>query len=67
VGYRNRFGFPKYEVEQRYQKMGARLLRTDNEGAVTFEFSAESKKVSMNTARSKQYFWQKLSKTKFEQ
>jgi len=67
VGYRNRFGFPKYEVEQRYQKIGTRLLRTDNEGTVTFEFSAESKKVSMNTARSKQYFWQKLSKTKFEQ
>ncbi len=34
VGYRNRFGHPKEEVVARYLKTGARLHRTDADGAV---------------------------------
>jgi competence protein ComEC len=34
VGYRNRFGHPKEEVVARYQQSGARLHRTDADGAV---------------------------------
>ncbi len=59
VGYRNRFGFPKQEVVERYRQLGTTLLRTDQEGAVNFEFTTESNKISVNTARSKPHFWQK--------
>jgi competence protein ComEC len=34
VGYRNRFGHPKDEVVARYVQSGARLHRTDADGAV---------------------------------
>jgi len=34
VGYRNRFGHPKEEVVARYRQAGARLHRTDADGAV---------------------------------
>ncbi|RUM95005.1 MAG: DNA internalization-related competence protein ComEC/Rec2, partial [Thiothrix sp.] len=65
VGYRNRFGFPKHEVVERYRYVGATILRTDREGAVHFEFIAGAKKVSMSTTRLKQHFWQNLSESNF--
>jgi len=40
VGYRNRFRHPAPEVLQRYEQSGARLLRTDRDGAVTLRFAA---------------------------
>jgi len=40
VGYRNRFGHPKEEVIARYVESGARLHRTDAEGAVGISLSA---------------------------
>ena len=36
VGPRNRFGFPRPSVVSRYAEVGARLTRTDLDGAVTF-------------------------------
>lgn len=36
VGYRNRFGHPKDEVVARYAASGARLHRTDRDGAIGF-------------------------------
>ncbi len=42
VGYRNRFGHPKDQVVARYAAAGARLLRTDATGALTFELSGRS-------------------------
>jgi competence protein ComEC len=36
VGYRNRWGFPKAQVVERWREAGARDLRTSTSGAVTF-------------------------------
>ena len=41
VGYRNRFGHPRAEVMERYRAAGARILRTDAEGAVSFRLSGQ--------------------------
>jgi len=40
VGYANRYGHPHPQVEARYRKAGARLMRTDRQGAITLKFSA---------------------------
>lgn len=39
LGLRNRYGFPHPEVTARYQAIGARLLRTDRDGAIRVEIS----------------------------
>ncbi|NTV12004.1 MAG: DNA internalization-related competence protein ComEC/Rec2, partial [Zoogloea sp.] len=39
VGYRNRFRHPHPEVWARWSAQGARLLRTDAQGAVVFDFA----------------------------
>jgi len=41
VGYRNRFGHPREEVLARYLQGGARLHRTDLDGAVTVRLQAD--------------------------
>ncbi|MBE0615707.1 MAG: DNA internalization-related competence protein ComEC/Rec2 [Burkholderiales bacterium] len=41
VGYRNRFGHPKEQVVERYRASGARMLRTDNAGAVLVRMDGE--------------------------
>lgn len=40
VGYRNRFGHPHPEVEQRFERVGARAVRTDRSGASTWRMRA---------------------------
>lgn len=40
VGYRNRFGHPREDVVARYQQSGARLHRTDADGAVRISLDA---------------------------
>jgi competence protein ComEC len=42
VGYRNAFGLPKADVLQRLQNSGARVYRTDVNGAVTFYLNGNS-------------------------
>jgi competence protein ComEC len=39
VGYRNRFGHPRADVVARYRNANAALHRTDESGALTFEFA----------------------------
>ena len=41
LGYMNRFGFPKEVVVDRYRKIGAKILRTDLQGAITFKTDGE--------------------------
>jgi competence protein ComEC len=41
VGYRNRYRHPKRQVYERYGELGIRRLRTDESGAVRFEFGDE--------------------------
>jgi competence protein ComEC len=42
VGVRNRFGHPDPEVVRRLERAGARIYRTDRDGAVTVETDGES-------------------------
>ena len=42
VGYRNRYHHPKAEVFDRYGRLGVRRLRTDDSGALTFDFTQTS-------------------------
>jgi competence protein ComEC len=38
-GYRNRYGHPRADVVERYRLFGARIHRTDHDGALTFRFA----------------------------
>ena len=40
-GFANPFGFPHAEVLARWQQVGSRVLRTDQDGAITVEITAE--------------------------
>jgi competence protein ComEC len=41
AGYHNRFGHPRPEVLQRYRELGARIWRTDRQGAVQLRVGHE--------------------------
>jgi competence protein ComEC len=49
VGYRNRFDFPAVEVVDRFRRIGARVLRTDLDGAV--EVDATGTSMALSTGR----------------
>lgn len=59
IGYHNRYHFPHPWVVQRYREMGAVMLNTAEEGAITFKLS--SKQEGMDTPisyrRTHQHFW----------
>lgn len=48
VGKGNRYNLPDEEVVKRYQDIGARVLRTDRDGAV--EFSSDGERLSFRTS-----------------
>ncbi|OIQ82471.1 ComEC family competence protein [mine drainage metagenome] len=57
AGYRNRFGHPKPEVVQRYADQGSRLLQSDRDGAILFQFGEQGIDVqSWRVARRR--YWQ---------
>lgn len=43
VGYRNRFGHPHKEVVERYRATGAKIYRTDRDGAITLVLASEGR------------------------
>jgi competence protein ComEC len=57
VGYRNRFGHPKDEVVERYRATGARLHRTDSDGAIRIALSPQGVALSHERDRQRRY-WQ---------
>ena len=60
VGYRNRFGHPHADVEERYLRQGSHGYRTDRDGALTLHFGAsDTIKVTPYRATYRRY-WQTL-------
>jgi len=56
VGYRNRFGHPRPEVEERYRQSGAELRRTDMEGALSLDLRAGG--IALETEReTRRRYW----------
>ncbi len=45
LGRKNRFGFPRPEVLERYQKIGTKIYRTDQSGEIVFEWDGSKFKV----------------------
>ncbi len=46
LGRNNRFGFPKPEVLESYQKIGAKVYRTDQNGEINFTWDGSKTKIS---------------------
>lgn len=57
VGYRNRFGHPKAAVMARYQAMGARIWRTDQDGAVSIQLHAGGLELSAWRKQHQRYWY----------
>lgn len=55
-GYRNRFGFPREKVLQRYQQIGAKILNTAEDGAITINAGPEGLNVSAYRTRFPHYW-----------
>ncbi|HEX5336858.1 MAG TPA: DNA internalization-related competence protein ComEC/Rec2 [Gallionella sp.] len=56
AGYRNRFGHPKAEVLQRYADSGAELLRSDEDGAILVEMTAQDMRVERYRKTHRRYW-----------
>jgi len=56
TGYRNRFGHPAADVAARYDEVGAKLLRTDRDGAIELRLSREALDARGERARRPRYW-----------
>lgn len=60
LGYFNRFHFPASTVVARYESLNAQQWFTSQNGAILFAVSPD-KPITLKTANSRQYFWQRDS------
>jgi competence protein ComEC len=59
TGYKNRFGFPKAETVQRYREIGAKVLDTATEGAITFKLGGHAEELVIEKyRRQSRHYWQ---------
>ncbi len=56
VGYRNRFRHPHPDVTARYRDVGARLLRTDRDGAITIRIDGKGAAVELEREVGRRYW-----------
>ncbi|MDZ4200734.1 MAG: DNA internalization-related competence protein ComEC/Rec2 [Gallionella sp.] len=56
AGYRNRFGHPHAEVQQRYADSGAQRLRSDQDGAILVEMDAQRLSVERYRVTHRRYW-----------
>ena len=56
VGYRNRFGHPRPNIVARYREHNVRMLRSDEDGAVSFDFRADGISVLREREQRKRYW-----------
>lgn len=56
IGYRNRFGHPRPEVVERYVDRDARVIRTDQSGAVRLTLGAGDLRLRQERAHSRRYW-----------
>jgi competence protein ComEC len=59
-GYRNRFGHPRKEVLARYVAAGSERLRTDLDGALTFDFAPGSLLLPRLERKVDRRYWREL-------
>jgi len=57
VGYRNRFGHPRADIVERYAASGARLHRTDRDGAISFRLAPDVAPVPQAQRVERQRYW----------
>lgn len=63
AGYRNRYGFPKSSVEQRWRATGAQTLTTADSGAISFRLSAAGELIGPSLARLEQRrYWTHITR-----
>jgi competence protein ComEC len=56
MGYRNRFGHPRPNVVARYRERNMQIFRSDEDGAVSFDFGSDSIKVGKEREIRKRYW-----------
>ena len=56
VGYRNRFGHPRPNVVARYRERNVQMFRSDEDGAVSFDFGAGGIRIEREREQRKRYW-----------
>ncbi|MFZ9642069.1 MAG: DNA internalization-related competence protein ComEC/Rec2 [Candidatus Methylopumilus sp.] len=57
VGYRNRFGHPKADILERYQRRGIKVYRSDEDGAVLLDFNAQTRLSALSWRKQYRRYW----------
>ena len=57
AGYRNRFGHPRPDVVARYEREGARILRSDADGAITLRFDGAHRLDAFGERHVRRRYW----------